>query len=205
MFSIHILGAGGHAKVVISALLSRGAPIAAAYDDDAEKHGGSVLGIPIRGNGDEFARLGAVQAVIAVGSNRVRETIASRFCDVEWVPVVHRNSYVDGAAEVAAGSVVFAGAVVQPGAVLGAHCIINTGATVDHDCKIGSFAHLAPGVHLAGGVSVGERAFLGIGSCVIPGIRIGNDAVVGAGAVVIRDVPDGVTVAGVPARVRRPR
>jgi acetyltransferase-like isoleucine patch superfamily enzyme len=35
---------------------------------------------------------------------------------------------------------------------------------------------------------------------VIPGISIGARCVVGAGAVVTSNVPDGVTVAGVPAR-----
>lgn len=33
-----------------------------------------------------------------------------------------------------------------------------------------------------------------------PGLRIGRWAVVGAGAVVVRDVPDGATVVGIPAR-----
>jgi tetrahydrodipicolinate N-acetyltransferase len=34
-------------------------------------------------------------------------------------------------------------------------------------------------------------------------LRIGRDALVGAGAVVVRDVPDGVVVAGNPARILR--
>lgn len=35
-------------------------------------------------------------------------------------------------------------------------------------------------------------------------IRIGENAIVGAGAVVVKDVPDGVVVVGVPARVLKP-
>ena len=91
--------------------------------------------------------------------------------------------------------------VVQPDAVIGDHVIVNTGATIDHDCTIGDYAHLAPGVHLSGSVHVGEGAFLGIGSVVIPGVKIGRWSTLGAGAVAIRDLADGVTAVGVPARV----
>lgn len=50
-------------------------------------------------------------------------------------------------------------------------------------------------------VLVGWRASLGSGAVVLPGVRIGAESTVGAGAVVTRDVPDGATVVGVPARV----
>jgi UDP-2-acetamido-3-amino-2,3-dideoxy-glucuronate N-acetyltransferase len=48
---------------------------------------------------------------------------------------------------------------------------------------------------------VGRRAAIGSGAIILGGVRIGRDAIVGAGAVVTRDVADGQTVAGVPARV----
>ncbi|WP_262422983.1 acyltransferase [Brevundimonas denitrificans] len=44
---------------------------------------------------------------------------------------------------------------------------------------------------------------IGLGARVLPGVRIGAWAVVGAGAVVMKDVADGQTVAGVPARPTR--
>ena len=50
--------------------------------------------------------------------------------------------------------------------------------------------------------TVVERgASLGSGATILGGVRIGRDAVVGAGAVVTKDVPDGATVVGNPARV----
>ena len=48
---------------------------------------------------------------------------------------------------------------------------------------------------------VKRRAALGTGAVILPGLTIGSGAVVGAGAVVTRDVPDGPTVVGNPARV----
>ena len=54
--------------------------------------------------------------------------------------------------------------------------------------------------------TVVERgASLGSGSVILGGVRIGRGAVVGAGAVVTSDVAVGATVAGVPARLLRPR
>ena len=48
---------------------------------------------------------------------------------------------------------------------------------------------------------LGDDVFIGAGARVLGGIRIGNGAVIGANAVVLRDVPDGATAVGVPARV----
>ncbi len=48
---------------------------------------------------------------------------------------------------------------------------------------------------------VERRASLGSGAVILGGIRIGAGALVGAGAVVTRDVADGETVAGSPARL----
>ncbi len=50
---------------------------------------------------------------------------------------------------------------------------------------------------------VKHRAAIGTGAVILPGVTIGEGAVVGAGAVVTKDVGDGVTVVGNPARVLR--
>lgn len=50
-------------------------------------------------------------------------------------------------------------------------------------------------------VTIGNDVFVGARSVILPGVTIGNRVVIGAGSVVTKSVPDGVVVAGNPARV----
>jgi sugar O-acyltransferase (sialic acid O-acetyltransferase NeuD family) len=93
--------------------------------------------------------------------------------------------------------------VVSAGVSIGNCVKLNVGATIHHDCTVEDFATIAPGARLLGNVSVGDGAYVGAQAVVLPRRRIGVGARVGAGAVVTHDVPDGATVAGVPARLLR--
>ena len=141
---VYVLGAGGHAKVVISTLRAAGYRVPAVYDDDTSKWYTTCLDVPIVGPVSQILSLPMPQAVIAIGNNYVRKCIAEQLVGVQWVTVVHPAACVDVSATLGAGTVVFAGAVIQPDVVIGAHTIINTGATVDHDCRIGEYVHIAP-------------------------------------------------------------
>lgn len=198
---VAVLGAGGHGKVVIATLQAAGHEVVAAYDDDPERRGGELLGVPVRGALRDARPEEADGFVLAVGSNRDRRRIAGRL-DLPWISAVHPEATVHPSVRLGAGTVVFAGAVLQPDADVGRHGIVNTGASVDHDCRLEDFVHVAPGAHLAGGVVVGEGALVGIGSSLAPDVRVGAWATVGAGAAVVRDVSAGTTVVGVPARLR---
>ena len=47
----------------------------------------------------------------------------------------------------------------------------------------------------------GNNVYIGPGAKIIGSIKIGNNSVIGANAVVTNDVPEGVTVGGIPARI----
>ncbi len=196
--AVYVLGCGGHAKVVVQALLALEYRVAAIFDDNPAKCEQEYCGIRIHGPINRVAEFPRLPAMIAVGDNAIRAAIAQRL-DLEWLTAVHPAAFVDPTASLAEGTVVMAGAVVQADAKIGRHVIINTLASVDHDCTLGDFVHVAPGVRLAGGVSVGAGSLLGLGSIVLPERRVGSRVVVGAGAVVTRDVMEGATVVGVPA------
>ncbi len=199
---IVVIGAGGHAKVVVALCKAAGVVVDRIVDDDLSRDGTTLLGVPVHAPCRAHVPKGA-HAVVAIGNNRTRLRVVDEFSDVveRWATLVHPSAFVDPSVRLGEGTVVFAGAVVQVDSVIGAHCIINTRASVDHDATIDDGVHLAPGVHLAGNVTVGPASFVGIGAVVTPGKRIGKGVTIGAGAVVVRDVADDVIAVGVPARV----
>lgn len=197
---VAVIGAGGHAKVVLATLRACGYAAWAIFDDDPAKWGSDLLGVTVQGGISGLAALPGMRAVIAVGDNAARATIAERLPEVEWLTLVHPLAHVHPSVQFGPGTVVFAGAIIQPDTRIGAHVIVNTVASVDHDCIVGDFSHIAPGVHLAGNVRTGRGVFLGIGSVVAPGLRIGDWTTVGAGAAVVTDLQERITAVGVPAR-----
>lgn len=197
-----IVGAGGHAKVVLSVALANSEEILGYIDDNPALLHQIIGSYPMLGN-TSLLESQTEKAIFGIGNNLLRKKIVERTpCFTNWTTLVHPHAFVHPSVKLGKGTVVFAGAVIQPDVEIGEHCIINTGATVDHDCIIGDYSHLAPGVHLAGGVRVGEGAFLGIGSVAIPCITIGDWVQVGAGGVVVNDIPARQTVVGIPAKER---
>lgn len=196
-----IVGAGGHAKVCVATARKAGYEVLGLLDPRPDLQGATVLGAPV--HDDDDALSGDANLVVAVGDNRARARLAASYESHGFATLVHPRAEMAEGSSVGQGSVVFAGAVVQPGATVGRHAIINTGAIVEHDCKLADLVQVASGATLAGAVTAGEGAFVGAGATVLPGVRLGSWCVVGAGAVVVDDVPDGMTVVGVPARALR--
>ena len=202
-----MLGGGGHAKVVLDAIrASDCCQVVGILDDDGAKSGQQVLGVPILGLCSELSKLsGKLKLkgfVVAIGNNYIREWKFRKACQTGLKPftVIHPTAHLSADAKVGAGVVILAGVVVNPGTVIEDNVCINTSASVDHDNRLGNHCHVFPNATLTGGVQVGEYSYIGSGAVINPYLRIGCYSYVGAGAVVLRDVPDGVTVAGVPAR-----
>jgi len=197
-----ILGAGGHAKVVLDAVLHAWQPDALeVYDDDLRKSGTSLLDVLVR---SPIAWSSLPPLVhVAIGDNRLRAAFGARVgaANRRLITVTHPAATVSSRADLSEGCFVAARAVVAPAAILGAGTIANHACVIDHDCRVGEWCHVAPGAVLGGGVQLGRGCLIGSGAIVLPGRTIGDGATVGAGAVVTHDLEARVVVCGVPARV----
>ena len=207
---IVVFGAGGHAKVVLDVLDRMGAhEIVGLLDDNAELLGTVLRGYCVLGGREQFMALQGKEVdgiIIAIGDNQPRKVVyeEAKRMGFTLCSAVDPSVQIGGGVVMGSGCLLVTGAVVNVDAEIGDNVIVNTGATIDHDCRIGAHVHLSPGVHLAGRVTVGASAHIGIGAVVLPNLIIGKHCIVGAGSVVREDVPDGMVVAGNPARIIKP-
>jgi sugar O-acyltransferase (sialic acid O-acetyltransferase NeuD family) len=199
-----VYGAGGHARVVLDALLASGKHVAGLLDDVVSA-GTTVLGFSVLGGQAWLEDNRSALVALGVGDNTARRRVAvecERF-GVVLATVTHPAAVISRFADLSSGVVVLAGAIVNAGAKLGVGCLVNSAAVVEHDAVVGDFSHVSPNSTLTGGATLGSGAQLGASACVLPGISVGDETVVGAGAVVCQNLPSGCVALGVPARVVR--
>ncbi|EAR21190.1 serine O-acetyltransferase [Nitrococcus mobilis] len=105
----------------------------------------------------------------------------------------------------------FTGIEIHPGAYIGRRFFIDhgMGVVIGETAEIGNDCTLYHGVTL-GGTSwekgkrhptLGDNVIIGAGAKVLGPIHVGNGARIGSNAVVVKDVPEGATMIGIPARV----
>ncbi len=202
-----ILGAGGHAKVLLDIILASGREIKGILAPDRNFWGKEIKGIPIIGGDDciDDYRPGDIEIVNGIGSIgdpsvRTKVFTAMKNKGFSFVTVIHLSAVIGSNIVFGEGVQIMAGAIIQPGCRIGDNVIVNSGVIMDHDCRIGDHVHLAPGVVLSGEVNIGPKTHIGTGACLIQGITIGGSAMIAAGAVVVNDIPEGMLARGVPAQ-----
>lgn len=195
---VYLIGASGHAKVIIEILEELNVKIQALKDDNPTIT--SLVGYDVYREFPAIFNKEIDKIIISIGNNSIRKRIATSN-DYNFMTAVHPSSNISVRCSLGAGTVVMAGATINSSVRVGKHAIINTNCSIDHDCVIEDYVHISPNAAIAGIVKIGEGTHIGIGASVIQCINIGKWCTIGAGAVVIRDIPDGCTVVGNPGKV----
>jgi sugar O-acyltransferase (sialic acid O-acetyltransferase NeuD family) len=200
---LFIFGSGGHAKVVLEAVLARTPDREVVLlDDDPNAAERRVLGLQVRAGRDCLDEFPNAPVALGIGHNdaraRLMEWLGERSRQLETV--VHPSATVGASVDIGPGAFIAAGAILIAEARIGAGAIVNTAATIDHDCVIREAAHIGPGSNLCGNVRIGARTLVGVASAIRPGVSVCDDVVLGAGSVVVRDIDEPGVFVGNPAR-----
>lgn len=199
-----LIGYSGHAFVVYGILKAAGKKVI-GYCDVTEKEDNpfDLTYFGTETSESAFEILKQNNFFIAVGDNITRNKIYDQLLEKNLTPVnaIHPSSVTDTSATIVThGVMIAAGVIINPLAAIGKGAICNTGCIIEHECVVGDFSHIGPGAVLCGNVKIGNGTFVGANAVIKQGIIIGKNAMIGAGAVVVKNVPDNVTVIGVPAK-----
>jgi sugar O-acyltransferase (sialic acid O-acetyltransferase NeuD family) len=140
---------------------------------------------------------------IAISNPSTRSDIARRLTNLS-IPIVSvwaEQTHVMDDVIIGEGALVSPFVTFTSNVQVGRCFHANINSYVEHDSVIGDFVTFGPGVHCNGNVRIGDLTYIGAGAMIRQGLTIGAGAVVGMGAVVTKDVPEGVTVVGNPARI----
>lgn len=208
--NVAIIGGIGSGAIVAQALRdiagSGGSLVPWGFLNDVEETGVQIDGLPVLGRFDDWSML--PPSTMFVAAIYKPQLAAERYARIKslgipenrWASVIHPSAHLAESATIGSGTYVGPNAVIMPAAYVGRHCSLRASCYVSHDVQVGDFGFVGPSAILNGRSRIGEGAHVGPGAVCRDDASIGDYAVVGIGAVVVRDVPDGVTVKGNPAR-----
>lgn len=210
MKKIIIIGGGGHAKVLIDAILNRkstGLEIIGCIDPKLRIGSQVSCGIKVIGDDTKISLFKKKELLLVNGVGSIKSIEPRKKIYEKWskrytfYSVIHNTAILAKSADFAEGIQVLAGAIINPKAIVGKNSLINTGSIIEHDCHIGSHVHIAPGCVILGGVNIGDNIHIGAGTVILQGTKIGDNSIIGAGSVVVNDIPRNSLAYGSPCKV----
>ena len=98
------------------------------------------------------------------------------------------------------GTIICPGVTITNNVKIGDCVSVNVGTTIGHDVVVGDYSTLMASIDIGGECKLGNEVFVGTKATILPRINVGENALIGAGRGVIKDVMQGVTVFGNPAK-----
>ncbi|WP_028487987.1 acetyltransferase [Thiothrix lacustris] len=201
--NIIIVGASGFALEAAWLAEDCGHQVIGFLDDSLEKQGTTVLGKPVLGIVDNWAKFSENHLIVAIGSPRTRNKVIKnmeRTGTPKFATLVHPSVIKSSHINIGEGTLICAGCIMTVNINIGKHCIININSTVGHEVNIGDFSTIAPIVAISGNVTLEDFTEVGTGSSIRQGVSIGRGSMLGMGSVLTKNIPSFKIYAGIPAK-----
>lgn len=147
---------------------------------------------------------GPLSIVFAIGSPKVVELLYGKVINpnIEFPNIIAPDTlFLDKEnARMGQGNIICSRCLISCNITIGDFNTFNGYITLGHDSVIGNFNSIMPAVKISGGVEIGNRNFLGVNSVVLQYKSIKDDTIIGASSVVLRNIKNGGTYIGNPAK-----
>ncbi|MDP2559849.1 acetyltransferase [Psychrobium sp. 1_MG-2023] len=190
-----IIGAGGHAKVLMDILSRQGRKVIAYAAPEQATYNTMFTQLSWLRRDKEILKYSTdeIQLVNAIGSMPY-QLLRSKLFDMfkqhgyEFASIVCESALISPSVKLGEGVQILSRAVINADTTIAANCIINTGTIIEHDCQIGRHNHCAPSATLCGGVTTADFVHVGTGANIIEQLSIGEGSIIGAGTTITQHV-----------------
>jgi len=201
-YSVILLGTGAFATEAYYIAIDSGVVVKCFVSNDKSETREEICEVRVYNIDSIPMELRMCPAVAVFGHKREVIVEEAKKANISFTTLIHKSIQSLWHGAMGTGILINAGVVIGSSTWIGDHVLLNRGCTIGHHTMIGNYSSVMPGANVAGSVTIGERTYIGMGANIIDHVTIGSDVTVAAGAVVTKDIPDGVMVAGVPAKIK---
>lgn len=203
--NLFIIGAGGFGREIETWLYAEN--IVADYnligylDDNPNALEGfpsrhHIVGSPLEYNFDDGDKV-----ILAISDPLIKEKIVLELENrIEFYSFISKTAIIGDFNSIGKGSIICPRVIITNNVNVGEYVTINIGAQIGHDVIIKDYSSLMPHVDIGGKCIIEPKVFIGTNATVIPSRIINQYSKIGAASMVIRNVPEGTTVVGNPAK-----
>ena len=195
---VALIGAGLGATQAIDIFASgtTGQSAVALVDDDRNRWGHEVAGVPVVGGMDrleELFREGCFDcALIAIGTSVPARARLRQACADLGIPLANAidpTARIGAGVEMGTGNLICAFCHFGVETRIGDNNFLSAYNSFDHHNVLGSDIATGPGCKTSGLVRIGDRVRMGTGIFIEPHVEIGDGVQVASGAVIVTSVP----------------
>lgn len=207
---LFIYGAGGAGKELAFSLSIDENPdtswrVKGFIDDDKDLWQKEVNDIKVLGGSEWLKTQTGAVAVCTVANPATKRRIIQKIKDIKTINfplIIAPKSYISPFVEWGEGCIVaHPFCYITVDIKIGDFVFINCATRIGHDVTIGDYTIIYSDVDISGNAQLGSDCIIGSAVTINPGVKVGNGSIIGAGSVVVKDVPEYVVAAGVPAKI----
>ena len=206
MKKLLIIGAGSVGKFIAYNIenFTQSFEIIGFLDDDVSKHDKLIAGYSVLGSVEKLSQFSdkniAIVWGIAFPSVKRKLFEENQHLKFDFPSFISKNAWISKQVTIGNGAIIYPGVSINYETIVDDFVVMNMNCAIGHNCSIGKFSSFSPGVNLGGNTTIGNFVEMGIGSATIQGISIADNAKIGGQAMVIKNISEGKTVVGIPAK-----
>ena len=144
----------------------------------------------------------ALEVTVGIGEPLVRKKLFGKLKKdgIHMPALIHPNVRMAETTTVGNGVTVQSGCFISCNITIEDYVYLQSMCNIGHDTILYEGCMVSTFCNIAGSVKIGRFTYVGMSAAIKENVTVGDNSIIGMGSIVYKDIPDGMTVLGNPAR-----